>query len=313
MKRGTPESFTSGASAVLDAAQDEARALGYGFVSTEHLLLGLIREADGLVAEVLRSLGIGVEGARVQVQNVTGRGIQPPDSGRLPLTPLSGEVLELAAAQARKFKDSDIGQEHLLLALIKESRGEVVRILTRLGSDPAAIRDRYVQFAGLTKSAARSIRVPSGPLFERFTDGYRKVVIRAYAEAWMLGHDHVGTEHLLLALVGIDGEPAAETLSWLGISLDAARRCVGELSAQAPTARLVPGQELAGQSPGPVGLTERATKAMRLALREALRRGDGYIGTEHLLLALLDGDNTALRVLAQLGCDPAAIRHLLRS
>jgi len=92
MKRGTPESFTSGASAVLDAAQDEARALGYGFVSTEHLLLGLIREADGLVAEVLRSLGIGVEGARVQVQNVTGRGIQPPDSGRLPLTPLSGEV-----------------------------------------------------------------------------------------------------------------------------------------------------------------------------------------------------------------------------
>src|SRR6516164_6589111 len=79
MKRGTPQSFTGGASAVLDAAQDEARALGYGWVSTEHLLLGLIREADGLVAEVLRSLGIGAEGARVQVQNVCGRGIQPPD------------------------------------------------------------------------------------------------------------------------------------------------------------------------------------------------------------------------------------------
>ena len=63
MKRGTPQSFTSGVSAVLDAAQDEARALGYGWVSTEHLLLGLIREADGLVAEVLRSLGIEVEGA----------------------------------------------------------------------------------------------------------------------------------------------------------------------------------------------------------------------------------------------------------
>jgi ATP-dependent Clp protease ATP-binding subunit ClpC len=68
MKRGTPESFTLGASAVLDAAQDEARALGYGWVSTEHLLLGLIRDANGLVAEVLRSLGIEVEGARVQVQ-----------------------------------------------------------------------------------------------------------------------------------------------------------------------------------------------------------------------------------------------------
>ena len=74
----------------------------------------------------------------------------------------------------------------------------------------------------------------------------------------------------------------------------------------------MPGQELAGQSPGQVPLTERASKAMRLALREALRRGDGYVGTEHLLLALLDGDNTARRMLAQLGCDPAAIRALLR-
>jgi ATP-dependent Clp protease ATP-binding subunit ClpA len=297
----------------LDAAQDEARALDYGYVSTEHLLLGLIREADGLVAEVLRSLGLGVEGARVQVQNVTGRGIQPPDSGRIPLTPLSRQVLELAADQARRLKDPSIGQEHLLLALIRESRGEVVRILTRLGSGPAAIRDRYVQFAGLTKPAARSIRVPSGPLFERFTDGYRKVVIRAYAEAWMLGHDHVGTEHLLLALIGIDGEPAAETLSSLRVSLDAARRCVGELSAQPLTARLAPGQESAGQPPGPVALTERATKAMGLALREAMRRRDGYVGTEHLLLALLDEDNTAVRVLVQLGCDPAVIRGLLRS
>ena len=74
----------------------------------------------------------------------------------------------------------------------------------------------------------------------------------------------------------------------------------------------MPGQEPAGQSPGQVALTERASKAMRLALREALRRGDRYIGTEHLLLALLDGDNTAQRMLAQLGCDPAAIRALLR-
>lgn len=308
-----PESFTSGASAVLDAAQDEAKALGFGWVSTEHLLLGLIREADGLVAEVLRSLGLGVESARVQVQSVTGRGIQPPESGRIPLTPLSRQVLELAADQARRFKDSSIGQEHLLLALIREGSGDVVRILTRLGSGPAAIRDRYVQFAGLTKSAARSIRVAPGPLFERFTDGYRKVVIRAYAEAWMLGHDHVGTEHLLLALVGIDGEPAAEALSSLGVSLDAARRCVGELSAQPLTVRLAPGQEPAGQSPGPVALTERATKARELALREALRRRDKYVGTEHLLLALLEGDNTAVRVLVQLGCDPAVIRDLLRS
>ena len=189
-------------------------------------MLGLIREADGLVAEVFASLAIGLDGARAQVLNVTGRGIQPPESDSIPLTPLSRQILERAAGQARKFHASSIEQEHLLQALIMEISGETVRVLTRLGSGPAAIRDRYVQFAGLDKRAARSIRVPPGPVGERLTDGYRKVVNRAIAEAWMLHHDHVGTEHLLLRL--------------------------------------------------------------------------------------LDRDNTAVRVLAQLGCDPAAIRDLLR-
>ena len=207
-----PESFSSGLRAVLDAAQDEAKRLSYGYVRTEHLLLGLIREADGLVAEVFASLAIGLEGARAQVLNVTGQGIQPPESGSISLTPLSRQVLERAAGQARKFHASSIGQEHLLQALIMEIDSDAARVLTRLGSGPAAIRDRYVQFAGLDKSAARSIRVPPGPVGDRLTDGYRKVVNRAVAEAWMLHHDRVGTEHLLLALVGIDGESAAETL-----------------------------------------------------------------------------------------------------
>jgi ATP-dependent Clp protease ATP-binding subunit ClpA len=284
-----PESFSSGMKAVLDATQDEAKRLSYGYVRTEHLLLGLIREADGLVAEVFASLAIGLEGARAQVLKVTGRGIQPPESDSIPLTPLSRQVLERAAGQARKFHASSIGQEHLLQALIMESRGEAARVLTRLGSDPAAIRDRYVQFAGLGKSAARSIRVPRGLIGERLTDGYLKVVNRAVAEAWMLHHDHVGTEHLLLALVGIDGEPAAEALRSLGLSLEAARRCVSEQSAQPP-----PGQERADL----IGFTENARKAMESVPFEAMRRGDPYIGTEHLL--------------GYLGCDPAAIRDLLR-
>jgi ATP-dependent Clp protease ATP-binding subunit ClpC len=303
-----PESFSSGLRAVLDAAQDEAKRLSYGYVRTEHLLLGLIRKADGLVAEVFASLAIGLDGARAQVLNVTGRGIQPPESDSIPLTPLSRQILERAAGQARKFHASSIEQEHLLQALIMEISGETARVLTRLGSGPAAIRDRYVQLAGLGKSAARSIRVPPGPLFDRLTDGYRKVVNRAIAEAWMLHHDHVGTEHLLLALVGIDGEPAAETLRSLGVSLEAARRCVSEQSAQPSPGQLAPGQQRADLT----GYTEHARKAMGSAPLEAMRRGDRYIGTEHLLLRLLDRDNTAVRVLAQLGCDPAAIRDLLR-
>ena len=293
---------------MLDAAQDEAKRLSYGYIRTEHLLLGLIREADGLVAEVFASLAIGLEGARAQVLNVTGRGIQPSESDSIQLTPLSRQVLERAAGQARKFHASSIGQEHLLQALIMEIGGEPTRVLTRLGSDPAAIRDRYVQLAGLGNSAARSIRVPRGPIGERLTDGYRKVVNRAVAEAWMLHRDHVGTEHLLLALVGIDGEPTAETLRSLGLSLEAARRCVSEQSVQPHPGQLAPGQERADL----IGFTENARKAMESAPFEAMRRGDPYIGTEHLLLRLLDRDNTAVRVLGHLGCDPAAIRDLLR-
>jgi ATP-dependent Clp protease ATP-binding subunit ClpC len=144
--------------AVLDAAQDEAKRLSYGYVGTEHLLLGLIREADGLVAEVFASFAIGLEGARAQVLNVTGRGIQPSEPDSIPLTPLSRRVLEQAAGQARKFHASSIGQEHLLQALIMEIRdpyigtehlllrlldrdNTAVRVLAQLGCDPAAIRD----------------------------------------------------------------------------------------------------------------------------------------------------------------------------
>jgi len=303
-----PESFSSRLRAVLDAAQVEAKRFSYGYVRTEHLLLGLIREADGLVAEVFASLAIGLEGARAQVLNVTGQGIQPPESGSIPLTWLSGQVLERAAGQARKSHASSVGQEHLLQALIMEIRGDTARVLTRLGSGPEAIRDRYVQFAGLGKSAPRSIRVPPGPVGDRLTDGYRKVGNRAVAEAWMLHHDRVGTGHLLLALVGIDGEPTAETLRSLGVSLEAARRYVSEQSAQPSLGQPAPGQERAGLT----GYTEHARKAMGSAPIEAMRRGDRYIGTEHLLLRLLDQDNTAVRVLAQLGCDPAAIRDQLR-
>jgi Clp amino terminal domain, pathogenicity island component len=150
--------------------------------------------------------------------------------------------------------------------------------------------------------------VPRVLVGERLTDGYRKVVNRAVAEAWVLHHDHVGTGHLLLALVGIDGEPAAETLRSLGVSLETARRCVSEQSAQPSPGQLAPGQQRADLT----GFTENARKAMESVAFEAMRRRDPYIGTEHLLLRLVDRDNTAVRVLAQLGCDPAVIRDLLR-
>jgi len=299
-----PESFNSGIMAVLDAAQDEAKRLGYGYVASEHLLLGLIREAGGLVAEVFASLAITLEAARTVVADLIGPGIEPPEADAVPLTPLSWQLLERAAGQARKLHASAVGQEHLLQAVIMEVRGETARVLTRLGSGPAVVGDHYVQIAGLGKSAARSIRVPPGPLGERLTDGYRKVVSRAYAEAWRLHQDRLGTGHLLLALAGTDDGPAAQALWACGVSLEAARQLVSEVGAQPPRA---PGSDYAGLS----GYTQHAGQAMRAAMIEAMRRRDRCIGTGHLLFGLLGHDNTAVRVLARLGCSSAAVRSQL--
>ena len=123
----------------------------------------------------------------------------------------------------------------------------------------------------------------------------------------MLHHDRVGTEHLLLALVGIDGEPGSRDAQ---ISRGQPR---GRPAMRQRTERsAIPGQPAPGQERADLtGYTEHARKTMRSVPFEAMRRGDPYIGTEHLLLRLLDRDNTAVRVLAQLGCDPAAIRDQL--
>jgi len=147
--------FTSGVLRVMQAAEEEARALRHGRVGSEHLLLGLVRSADGVAASVLSSLGVGLDAARAQVELMTGRGIHPPGFGQLPLTPQARQALRLAAGHARRLGDSGIGSEHLLLGLIRDGAGGAVHVLARLGASPSAVRDRYVQLAGLSGAPVR--------------------------------------------------------------------------------------------------------------------------------------------------------------
>jgi ATP-dependent Clp protease ATP-binding subunit ClpC len=136
-------------------------------------------------------------------------------------------------------------------------------------------------------------------MFERFTEQSRRVVVLAQEEARMLGHNHIGSEHLLLGLLHERGGTAADVLGSAGITVEAARSQVGELAG--------PGDK----SPsGHIPFTQRAKKILELSLREALEQKKSYIGTEHILLALMrDADGTGARVLERLGVSLPVLRQ----
>jgi len=125
-------------------AQEEARTLDHGYIGTEHLLLGLIREGDGVAARALESLGISLDAVREQVGQIIGRGQQPPP-GHIPFTPRAKKVLELALREAQQLGHGYIGTGHLLLGLIREGSGVAAQVLVGLGADLSRARQQVVQ------------------------------------------------------------------------------------------------------------------------------------------------------------------------
>jgi ATP-dependent Clp protease ATP-binding subunit ClpC len=133
------ERFTERARQVVVLAHDEARALDHNYIGTEHLLLGLLREEEGIAARVLESLAITLEEVRAQVLRVVGRGDKTP-SGQIPFTPRAKKVLELALREALTLGHKHIGSEHILLALVRVDDGVAARILLDFDADPEKIR-----------------------------------------------------------------------------------------------------------------------------------------------------------------------------
>ena len=135
------ERLTDQARRVVVWAQEEARMLNHNYIGTEHILLGLIREGEGVAAKALGSLGMSLEAARQQVEEIIGRGRRGP-SGHIPFTPRAKTVLELSLREALRLGDNHIGTEHILLALTGEAEGGVAEVLARFGTDPAVIRQQ---------------------------------------------------------------------------------------------------------------------------------------------------------------------------
>ncbi|MTA30071.1 MAG: NDP-hexose 4-ketoreductase, partial [Actinobacteria bacterium] len=138
------EKFTDKARRVVVLAQEEAKLLNHNYIGTEHLLLGLIHEGEGVAAKALEALGISLEPVREQVQEVIGQGQTPP-TGHIPFTPRAKKVLELSLREALQLGHSYIGTEHLLLGLIKEGEGVAAQVLTKLGADTNKVRSQVVQ------------------------------------------------------------------------------------------------------------------------------------------------------------------------
>jgi ATP-dependent Clp protease ATP-binding subunit ClpA len=128
------ERFTDRARQVVVLAQEEARMLNHNYIGTEHILLGLIHEGDGVAARSLESLGISLDAVRQQVEEIIGRGQQAP-SGHIPFTPRAKKVLELSLRESLQLGHNYIGTEHILLGLLREGDGVAAQVLVRLGAD----------------------------------------------------------------------------------------------------------------------------------------------------------------------------------
>ena len=138
------ERFTDRARRVVVLAQEEARMLNHNYIGTEHILLGLIHEGEGVAAKALESLGISLEAVRQQVEEIIGQGKQAP-SGHIPFTPRAKKVLELSLREALQLGHNYIGTEHILLGLIREGEGVAAQVLTKLGADLPRVRQQVIQ------------------------------------------------------------------------------------------------------------------------------------------------------------------------
>ena len=138
------ERFTDRARRVVVLAQEEARDLGHNYIGTEHILLGLIREREGVAARALEALGISLDAVRLQVTEIIGTGTGMP-AGHIPFTPRAKKVLELSLREALQLGHNYIGTEHILLGLVREGDGVAAQVLVALGADLNRVRQQVIQ------------------------------------------------------------------------------------------------------------------------------------------------------------------------
>ena len=333
-------------------AEEEARLLGSGYVGTEHLLLGLLRDGESVSGRALAELGITWEAAR----DAVARGVGGERMGHVLLAMAPGALRAVALAQyeAESAGHAYVGTHHLLLALTRDVPNVAMTMLGQQGIAEARLRQQvaatleradnpaddlapalrrpmlasrarellcaprpgpYQASAPLTPPAlpeeypVPSVRgvqwtAPSSSpeRFDKFTERGRLVLKLAQEEAQRFNHNYIGTKHLLLGFLRIEDSTGMRVLRSIGVDSDRARSAVEFLIGRGDRIVL-----------GDIGLTPRAKKVIELAVDEARRLGQHYIGTDHLLLGMVrEGEGIAAGVLESLGVNlENARRHTI--
>lgn len=306
--------FTPRARMVLSLVQEEAQRFNHNYIGTEHLLLGLIREGDGVAARVLANCGVSLGEVRESVERIIGRGDRIV-LGEIGLTPRAKKVIELAVGEARHLNHPYIGTEHLLLGIVREGEGIAANILRLQGLTLDYVRTQTIEM--LTQSrpfhATESPPQPS-PHGVTFTyspreggsfsvsgleESARHVLILAYAEAQHLHQKTIGDAQILLGLVLEGSSSAAQALDQHGATVIALRRALEGIKVA---------EDALPEWTDITLLAQLAQQVLRHARVESERRGTHLVTPAHLLLGLLaTRQGAAVAALRQLDVDLEAL------
>jgi ATP-dependent Clp protease ATP-binding subunit ClpA len=296
------DKFTERTQRALACGQEEAQRFGHTYFGTEHLLLGLVREKDGIAARVLSEFGIQTPKVRAAIEAIVGRG-QPAPGHEIGLTPRAKQAIERSVDEARQRDHRSIDTAHLLLGLLRVEGSMASEVLLALNADIEAVRARVADilsgYDAAQRRAGRGGATPTEPIdLDHFTERARRVLTLAQEEAQRFNHNYIGTEHILLGLVREGDGIAARVLFNLGVQLPDVRAAVEFIIGRGQTAIM-----------GPIGLTPRTKTVLALAVDEASRLHHRHIGTEHLLLGLVrEGEGIAAGVLESMGVSLERVR-----
>jgi ATP-dependent Clp protease ATP-binding subunit ClpA len=289
---GPFDRFNDRAKRVLALAQDEAVRFGHNYIGPEHLLLGLVREGEGVAARALDALGVDLSKLRTYVEANVGRGSEERPS-EITLSPQLKKIIELAVDEARVLGHSHVGTEHLTLGIVRHGEGVAADALGSLGVTLEKLRHQIIATIG----TVRPRQAPTQRLFQTPVPAGDPVLALAAREAISLGHDWVGSEHVLLGLLRT--ESTAEVLGGLGVGYDAARTAVIGTSPQRSI------------TPTNVTLTPRVHALVGFAKGYARARGVAP-DPRWLLLALSEEtDSIGSQILTSLGATADKVRSAI--
>ena len=311
---GPFDRFNDRAKRVLALAQDEAIRFNHNYIGVEHLLLGLVREGEGVAARVLDSLGIDLSKARSSVEVMIGRGKETTSPSEITLSPRTKKVIELAVDESRKLGHSHVGTEHLLLGIVREGQSVGAGVLQSMGVSLEQVRHQVIAVMGqhrpeMGATASAGIGPSAGagigsshpvPFVDRLETSGRRALARAYWEAGRANDKEVAPHHLLLGLVTSGDVWTHRLLAELGVDL---ADLVTRIDAAAPR----------NEGPRPARLDEQAalTEVFARAASFASERNSALIRSGHLLLAIAASDSVGGNVLKAVGATPGCIREIL--